>query len=679
MPSLANYFELNLEHTAYHSSLEHLEDYLILIKLYLQLNANLTTTCVAETVSTALIPEAWLYIASRENASDESIFLPLLAIKNALNLSFFEYFCLLLAISTELEESLCKHYTALCGNAYPSFHLARYLYNLADDAEETIFQSAALNHSPLQYLFYTMTEDTISPSLMRTSMCLRKNVMLYLTNSLTLQSDYITPFFYTQMPSIAPLHVTTFEKLIAYLNQSLSPNSAHIRQAIAIEGAKGIGKKTLIKKVCHHLHIDCLFVDLEKLIPLKEEQQQEALYDLCFKLIINNSLLCLEHYECSSNKILYEQLLKYLAPFSKLVFLCLDTPLSKAFLVPGYQFLHLQLTPPTLKEKNLYWDFMAQQYHLSIDTKVCASKYHLTIGQLDSILKDCQLIAQYEDSTYITEKHLTQGILATNQVAGNATLIKHAYTFDDLVVDQQTYKVLHQISNYVKYRYTVFEEWGYDEKQAYGKGLSMLFYGSPGTGKTMCASVLANEWNLDLLKVDLSQVIDKYIGETEKRLDQIFQTAQQNNCVLFFDEADALFSKRTEINSSNDKYANIEVSYLLQKMEYYSGIIILATNLAQNFDEAFKRRINFMVRFNLPTADIRKTLWKKAFPSKAPISETIDFELLGEKYEFSPSIIKSVALYAAFLASAEERKITMGDIMESIKYEYEKHNRMMPI
>lgn len=172
--------------------------------------------------------------------------------------------------------------------------------------------------------------------------------------------------------------------------------------------------------------------------------------------------------------------------------------------------------------------------------------------------------------------------------------------------------------NHIKYKNKVNGEWGFDKKLPYGKGLSVLFYGPPGTGKTMAAQVIANELGLELYKVDLSQMVSKYIGETEKNLSELFNEAQYSNAILFFDEADALFSKRTEVSDSKDKYSNVETSYLLQKIEEYEGIAILASNYLVNFDDAFKRRIKFIINFQMPGPEMRYKLWRKMFPKEAP-------------------------------------------------------------
>ncbi|MCP5104024.1 MAG: ATP-binding protein, partial [bacterium] len=189
----------------------------------------------------------------------------------------------------------------------------------------------------------------------------------------------------------------------------------------------------------------------------------------------------------------------------------------------------------------------------------------------------------------------------------------------------------------------------FDRKISLGKGLNVLFSGPSGTGKTMAAEILANELGLDFYKIDLSCVVSKYIGETEKNLAGIFKEAQTANAVLFFDEADALFGKRSEIKDSHDRYANIEINYLLQEMEQHEGIVILATNFRRNIDDAFSRRVHFSLDFPFPDEEYRLGIWRKIFPHEAPKSPDIDLEFLAGRFKMSGGSIKNIALYAAFL------------------------------
>ncbi|MCR5161345.1 MAG: ATP-binding protein [Lachnospiraceae bacterium] len=220
-------------------------------------------------------------------------------------------------------------------------------------------------------------------------------------------------------------------------------------------------------------------------------------------------------------------------------------------------------------------------------------------------------------------------------------------------------------------------EWGLTRKNAYGNGVSLLLYGPPGTGKTMAAQVVANELGLPLYRVDLSQIFSKYIGETEKNLSLVFDAAKGANVILFFDEADALFSKRTEINNSNDKYSNSETAFLLQKIEEYDGMSLLATNNYNNFDTAFVRRITYTVRFDSPDEEARYALWTTILPKETKVSEALDFRFFAKRFELSGSNIKSILYSAAYMAGAEGMPVGPEHIVRAIELEYQKLGRFI--
>jgi len=257
-----------------------------------------------------------------------------------------------------------------------------------------------------------------------------------------------------------------------------------------------------------------------------------------------------------------------------------------------------------------------------------------------------------------------------------ALKIKPGYSWQDIVLPKKKITQLKEICSQVKYHHRVFEEWGFDRKLSYGKGLSVLFTGPPGTGKTMAAEVIARELQLDLYKIDLSGVVSKYIGETEKNLGEVFREAETSNAILFFDEADALFGKRTEVSDAHDRYANIETSYLLQKMEEYEGVVILATNLRENMDNAFTRRIRFIVEFPFPDEENRHHIWKKQFPKEAPLNKDIDYKFLSKQFRVAGGNIKNIALNAAFLAAQNGKVIRMEHILQSTRTEFEKIGKL---
>jgi SpoVK/Ycf46/Vps4 family AAA+-type ATPase len=227
----------------------------------------------------------------------------------------------------------------------------------------------------------------------------------------------------------------------------------------------------------------------------------------------------------------------------------------------------------------------------------------------------------------------------------------------------------------IRNRGLVYEDWRMAPASG-TTGLNMLFSGVSGTGKTMSASIIAAECGLDLFRIDLAGVVSKYIGETEKNLDRIFTAARASNAILFFDEADAIFGKRSEVRDAHDRYANIEVSYLLQKLEEHDGVIILASNLSRNIDEAFSRRIQFHVEFPMPAEPHRERLWRAMFPPEAPLADDVDFAFLARQFQMTGGQIRTVTVDAAFVAAADGRRITMPLIVKAVARHFVKEGRM---
>jgi SpoVK/Ycf46/Vps4 family AAA+-type ATPase len=234
---------------------------------------------------------------------------------------------------------------------------------------------------------------------------------------------------------------------------------------------------------------------------------------------------------------------------------------------------------------------------------------------------------------------------------------------------------LDEICARVRHHHRVYDDWGFRRKLGHGRGLHVLFSGPPGTGKTMAAAVIANDLGLSLYRIDLAQVVSKYIGETEKNLERVFVAAEQTNAILFFDEADALFGKRSDVKDAHDRYANIEISYLLQRMEEYAGLAILATNLRQHLDEAFLRRLQVSVEFPFPDEAHRRRIWETLFPRQAPISPDVEFDLLAREIKLAGGNLKNIALAAAFYAAEKGGTIDLTHISRAARREHQKLGR----
>jgi len=269
-------------------------------------------------------------------------------------------------------------------------------------------------------------------------------------------------------------------------------------------------------------------------------------------------------------------------------------------------------------------------------------------------------------------------MMLQHRLGSVARRITPGFDWDDLVLPEETHEALRELLDFARHRAALLERWGFDRKLPYGRGVSAVMAGPPGTGKTMVAQLLARELGYDLYLIELAQVVNKYIGETEKNLARVFDEAEASHAILFFDEADALFAKRTDVKSSNDRYANLEVNYLLQRMESYNGITLLATNLEQGLDEAFKRRIRFSIRFEMPEAPVREQLWRSMFPAEVPLAPDIAWKQLAEKWDLAGGHIKKAALRAAARAitRGKDATITGEDLELAAQLEYREMGRV---
>ena len=311
------------------------------------------------------------------------------------------------------------------------------------------------------------------------------------------------------------------------------------------------------------------------------------------------------------------------------------------------------------------------------DVEDAAAKFQLSIGQIADAAEVARNAAAVEGLDGPTREHLDLGArrASSTRLGELATRLEPAFGWSQLVLPERPTEVLHSISSYLRHRDLVLSEWGF-ERTVQNQGLKVLFAGESGTGKTMAGQVLAHDLGLDLYRIDLATIVSKYIGETEKNLDRIFDAASGSNAILFFDEADALFGKRSEVSDSHDRYANIEVAYLLQKMESYSGAVILATNFRQNIDEAFLRRLDFVIDFPFPEPEDRERIWQLVLPEKAPLAADIEPAFLASQFKLSGGGIRNASLAAAFLAAEDGGTIMMEHLVKGVALEYAKLGRL---
>ena len=303
--------------------------------------------------------------------------------------------------------------------------------------------------------------------------------------------------------------------------------------------------------------------------------------------------------------------------------------------------------------------------------------FRLTPEQIHRAAVAAQIQAT-ADGGQVAPAHLRAGARAQN-AAGLEALARRVEPrvgWDDLVLPPPTLLGLKELAARARHRDQVIDEWGLRPGGGRGRGITGLFAGDSGTGKTMSAEVIAGELGLDLYSINLATVVDKYVGETEKNLERIFGEADGINGVLLFDEADALFGKRSEVRDAHDRYANIEVAYLLQRMESFDGLAVLSTNLRANLDEAFARRLDAVIDFPLPEPEFRKVLWDRCLGSAIPRGDDLDLDFASERFELSGGNIRSIAITAAYFAAETGQAITMFDLMKATQREYRKLGRL---
>lgn len=312
------------------------------------------------------------------------------------------------------------------------------------------------------------------------------------------------------------------------------------------------------------------------------------------------------------------------------------------------------------------------------DTDDVAAKFRLSMTQIIEAAEVARLSAVARGLATPERSDLDAGArqASSSKLGELAARLPPGYKWEDLVVPPKQTEQLQSISAYLRHRDRVLSDWGYERTVSRTQGLKVLFAGESGTGKTMGSQVIAAELGLEIFRVDLATTVSKYIGETEKNLDRIFGAAEGSNAILFFDEADALFGKRSETSDSHDRYANIEVAYLLQKMEGYPGAVILATNFRRNIDDAFIRRLDFVIDFPFPEKEDRKRIWQKVLPPEAPLADDIDLDFLAEKFKLSGGAIRNCSLAGAFEAADDDSPIGMRHLVRAVANEYGKQGRL---
>ncbi len=444
-----------------------------------------------------------------------------------------------------------------------------------------------------------------------------------------------------------------------------------------LEGAASGEKAEAVARLAASLRLPLLTADLGKLAAAGGEA--ESTLDLLFREAnLLTVVLYLEDVDAllGPDRVLAAQALQeHLDRSSGVVITAGDRPLAMRF-----QTMTAVMVPePGFHERRAIWESALLEHGVTTDGRSVedlASRYRLSDTQIrravSSTVRQAALARTTPGAADLARASRQQvprdpGTLARKVVP--------FYGWDDLVLPADQVAQLRELCRQARYRHVVYGDWGFDRKLSLGKGLSALFSGPPGTGKTMAVEVIANDLGLELYKIDLSQVVSKYIGETEKNLDRLFTQARSGNAILFFDECDALFGKRTAVQDAHDRYANIEIAYLLQKLEEHEGLSILASNLRQNLDAAFTRRLTFIVEFPFPDDESRRRIWQAIWPAQLPRSKDLDLEFMATQFKLPGGAVKNIAVAAAFLAAESRSELTTEHLLWATRRELEKSGR----
>jgi SpoVK/Ycf46/Vps4 family AAA+-type ATPase len=451
---------------------------------------------------------------------------------------------------------------------------------------------------------------------------------------------------------------------------------------VYLQGPYGSGKQAIAEVICNELRIPLLAVDVKQMASSTEADWRTLVTIAIREAKLQSAALYWSGFDCllgEAKEAWRAALVRELDAHRGFSFLGGDSDWQPADELSRPIFIRVELPRPTYAERIRLWETWLGDGG-ELDFPALATKFRFTPGQIRDGATTARNLACQRDpieaKVQPAEVYEACRLQCNRKLGDLARKIKPQHAWNDIILPSDRVRQLREICNSVKYRSVVYDQWGFDRKLSLGKGLSILFSGPPGTGKTMAAEIIAGELSLDLYKIDLSSMVSKYIGETEKNLARVFHEAETSNAILFFDEADALFGKRSEVRDSHDRYANIEVGYLLQRMEEYEGVVILATNFRRNMDEAFVRRLRYTVDFPFPDEGDRRRIWETIWPKETPRKPDVDLDHISRRFEVAGGNIRNIALGAAFLAADNGGAVNMQHLLHATRREYQKMGKV---
>jgi SpoVK/Ycf46/Vps4 family AAA+-type ATPase len=464
---------------------------------------------------------------------------------------------------------------------------------------------------------------------------------------------------------------------LASLGNELPDKSAP--PVILLRGRCGSGKRSAASYIAAKQGLGLLEVDSGAL--LRDSEAAEKIKLMAQESFLSNAALYFRDFDQISaepeHQLLKDEVFREIRGHRGLIFLGGESRIE--IKREAGRVMEVRFDIPSYSQRKECWEKLLGEGPLSskdIDIGQIAQKFRLTYGQIGDAVSEALFRAGLrEEGKGVPDMKLLAAACRSqihHKLERLSQKVVSGYSWEDIVLPGDRLDQLREIAGDVKNSHLVYDRWKFGEKHSISRGLNILFFGQSGTGKTMAAGIIANQLDLELYKIDLSTVVSKYIGETEKNLGRIFKEAETSSAILFFDEADALFGKRSEVKDAHDRYANIEVGYLLQKMEEYDGIVILATNMKKNMDDAFIRRMSYMVEFPFPGEEQRRSIWKYAFTKQTPLDELVDFDFLARQFRVSGGNIRNIAVKSAFYAAGDGGVVNMPHIIRAVKREYQK-------
>ena len=622
-------------------------------------------------------------------SAGDGVSIGLFQLANLFRLNSLEEQLVIACLALELDLTYGEYFAALQGDPaskLPTVNLLLELFS-EDEGNRRKVRNALSPHAPLfvYRLLHLVEEPTYkSPSGLANFIRIDARIAKYLlgsTNideSLTCFADVQFPTLHTMWPNGAE---DCKDRVSNFIRQHLESSKTPQALAFFFHGSDTSTPRTTVNGVCHDLSLPILNVDMEKM-PASIDTQSALFWLIGRETVLQPSVLCLDNFHLwvhahERNCAQQQALFNAIRHFSQVSFLLSTGEWNPGNMRRGLVYIDIDFPMPDISVRKAQWETLLSVRDISgVDTGILASKFRFNGEQIQQVLDEAETIAYWRDSSsrIVTSDDILEACRqqVSPQLGPFATKMDPKYQWRDLIIPPDHKRHLREICDQAKHRDIVYGSWGFGRRLSLGNGLNVMFNGPPGTGKTMAAEVIANELQVDTYKIDLSQIVSKYIGETEKNLDRIFHEAEKGNAIIFFDEADALFGKRSEVKDAHDRYANLETGYLLQKMEEQTGIVILASNLRHNLDDAFLRRMHFVVEFPFPDEIHRNLLWRGLMSEEVPREQDVDFDFLSKNFKIPGGNIKNIVVCAAFLAAAEGSGIGMRHLIRATKREYQK-------